>query len=176
MVNSVQTKAVTEPAAEESSPKPFYINLWGLPGILALVVLILDQLTKFAVCRICPQPGAAEFVVIPGVFKLVHWRNLGAAWGLFNEHTWMLAVLSGVAAVALAAGFRVLTEGKTRFAIPFGILLGGIIGNFIDRAFFAEGVIDFIRVGWWPAFNVADSAICVSVFWIIIANLLPAKK
>lgn len=164
-------------AGEETPRRSGWLtSLAGLPGILALAVLLLDQLTKFLVCRICPNPGAAEYVVIPGFFKLVHWRNTGAAWGIFAEHTWLLTAVSLLAAAAVVIFFKTITEGKPRFALPFGVLLGGIVGNLIDRAFFSAGVVDFLAFGWWPAFNIADSAICCSVIWIVVTGLFFSGK
>ena len=151
-------------------------SLLGLPGILALTVLALDQASKLLVCAIWPQPGSGQLVLIPGFLRIVHWRNPGAAWGIFSDHTWMLAALSLAAAAAIAIFFRTITEGKAILAIPFGVLLGGIIGNFIDRAFYAGGVIDFIRFEFWPAFNVADSANCCSIAFLVAASILSGRK
>lgn len=151
-------------------------SLLGLPGILALAVLALDQASKLLVCAIWPQPGSGQLVLIPGFLRIVHWRNPGAAWGIFSDHTWMLAALSLAAAAAIVIFFRTITEGKAILAIPFGVLLGGIIGNFIDRAFYAGGVIDFIRFEFWPAFNVADSAICCSIAFLVVASILSGRK
>ena len=53
-------------------------------------------------------------------------------------------------------------------AMTYGVLLGGIVGNLIDRAFFPEGVVDFLAFRWWPAFNIADSAITCSVIFLIV--------
>lgn len=168
MKNAVNSMPTTE--------RRFFTSLRGLPGILALAVFGLDHLTKWLVRLAWPTPGEGEFVIIPGFFKLVHWRNLGAAWGIFNEHTWLLAVMSLLAALMLIIFFRRFTEGKKLYALPAGILLGGIVGNLIDRAFFTEGVVDFLAFRWWPAFNVADSAICCSVIFIIICNLITGWK
>jgi signal peptidase II len=143
-------------------------SLLGWPGVAALAVLALDQLTKFMVYTIWPIPGENELVVIPGFFSLVHWRNLGAAWGIFARHTWLLAVVSLVAAVLLMLFFRRLSDGKPVLAMTYGVLLGGIVGNLIDRAFFPEGVVDFLAFRWWPAFNIADSAITCSVIFLIV--------
>ena len=143
----------------------------GWPGIAALAVLLLDQLTKLLVYTIWPVPGENELVVIPGFFSLVHWRNRGAAWGLFARHTWLLAAVSLVAALAVAAFFKRLSEGKPSLALAYGVLLGGIVGNLVDRACFAEGVVDFLAFRWWPAFNVADSAITCSVLFLMVHAL-----
>ena len=157
-------------------PKVLATNaLFGWPGVAALAVLLLDQLTKFVVYTVWPTPFENELVVIPGFFSLVHWRNLGAAWGLFARHTWLLAVISLVAALAVACFFRRLSEGKTPLAMAYGVLLGGIVGNLIDRAFFPQGVVDFLAFRWWPAFNVADSAITCSVIFLVVYALFLDK-
>lgn len=150
--------------------------LLGWPGILALFVLLLDQLSKLLIYRLWPEPGSGDFWIIPGFFRIVHWRNLGAAWGLFANHTWLLALVSLTALVALVIAFNFLSEGKPCIAMPLGMLLGGIAGNMVDRFFYKDGVIDFIRFEFWPAFNIADSAICCSVFLLIVVNLLLTKK
>lgn len=142
--------------------------LAGWPGVVALAVLALDQLTKFLIYTVWPEPGANELVVIPGFFSLVHWRNPGAAWGIFARHTWLLAIISLVAALAIMVFFKRLSEGKPVLAMAYGVLLGGIVGNLIDRAFFVEGVVDFLAFRWWPAFNVADSAITCSVVFLVV--------
>ena len=150
-------------------------SLLGWPGVAALAVLALDQLTKFMVYTIWPIPGENELVVIPGFFSLVHWRNLGAAWGIFARHTWLLAVVSLAAALGVALFFKRLSEGKPVLAMAYGILLGGIVGNLVDRTFFAEGVVDFLAFRWWPAFNVADSAITCSVVFLMAHSLFFAR-
>ena len=151
-------------------------SLCGWPGILAVAVLALDQFSKWLVCRVWPQPGSGEVIVVPGFFRLVHWRNLGAAWGIFAEHTWLLALGSALALAVLVVFFNFFTEGKARLALPFGVLIGGIAGNLVDRAFFKEGVVDFIRFDFWPAFNVADSAICCSVIFLVISELCCGRR
>ena len=143
-------------------------SLVGWPGIGALAVLFLDQLTKWLVVKAWPIPNRDSLVVIPGFFSLVHWRNRGAAWGILDNHTWLLAAVSLLAALALVFFFRKLTEGKTAYCLAYGFLLGGILGNFIDRAFFTEGVVDFLAFRWWPAFNVADSAITCSIVFLVV--------
>ncbi len=165
-------------AAESKSAgvRGFWARLCGGPGLLALSVVLLDQLTKWLTVWKWPRPfGEGDEVwVIPGFFRLVHWRNLGAAWSILEGRMGLLTVISAVAAVLLAVFFHRLTEGKARYAIPCGCLLGGVVGNLIDRAFYREGVIDFLRFEFgsygFPAFNVADSAItCSVIFWVVCA-------
>ncbi len=148
--------------------------------LIAAVVLALDQLTKWAVLKYLPVLYD-EKVVVLGFFKLVHWVNSGASWSLFPGNNFLLA---GVAAVALVVLFltRHHFDSGTRLGlVAFGLIFGGIIGTLNDRLLPARHhVVDFIRfylnqrgggeIGF-PAFNIADSAICIGVGLIFIINL-----
>jgi signal peptidase II len=138
-------------------------------ALIAVLVVALDQFTKQMVLRFL-GPEQAK-VVIEGFFKLVHWWNTGAAWSLFRGNNDLLA---GVAVVALLVLFlsRHHFDSRTLLSqVAFGLIFGGIVGNLIDRLW-AGHVIDFIyfyvrprggsEIGF-PAFNVADSAICTGV-------------
>ena len=138
-------------------------------ALIALLVIALDQLTKQVVLRLLGY--AQEKVVIEGFFKFVHWGNTGAAWSLFRGNNELLA---GVAIVALLILFlsRHQFDSRTLLSqVAFGMIFGGIVGNLIDRLW-AGHVIDFLyfyvqqssgtEIGF-PAFNVADSAICTGV-------------
>jgi signal peptidase II len=140
-------------------------------ALVAFSILLLDQLTKSAVLRYLGY--AQEKVVIEGFFKFVHWGNTGAAWSLFSGNNEMLAIISLVALLALFL-FRRHFEAHRRLGqIALGLMFGGIMGNLVDRLHTGRRhVIDFIyfyvekRGGGeagFPAFNVADSAICVGV-------------
>jgi signal peptidase II len=138
-------------------------------ALIAVVVIALDQVTKQIVLRLLGY--AQEKVIIEGFFKFVHWGNTGAAWSLFRGNNELLA---GVALVALLVLFlsRHHFDSRTLLSqIAFGLIFGGIVGNLIDRLLVGH-VIDFIyfyiqqRNGTemgFPAFNVADSAICTGV-------------
>lgn len=139
-------------------------------ALIAMVVVALDQLTKQLVLRFLPQIGQ-ERVVIDGFFRFVHWGNTGAAWSLFRGNNEFLA---GVAVLALLILFlsRHHFDSRTLLSqIAFGLIFGGIVGNLVDRLR-VRHVIDFIyfylqpgggtEIGF-PAFNVADSAICTGV-------------
>lgn len=138
-------------------------------ALIALLVVALDQLTKQVVLQFLGY--AQEKVVIDGFFRFVHWGNTGAAWSLFRGNN---EVLAGVALVALVVLFlsRHHFDSRTLLSqVAFGMIFGGIVGNLIDRLW-AGHVIDFIyfyldrrggsEIGF-PAFNVADSAICTGV-------------
>lgn len=146
---------------------------WVLPAILAVLVFALDQLTKILILHFWPETNRIYFTVIPGFFSLVHCQNQGAAWGIFAGHTWMLGCISAIAALAIIFCWRRLTAGRRFLEICYGILWGGIAGNMYDR-FLRPGVIDFLHFYYrqwsWPAFNIADSAICCSIILIVIYN------
>jgi signal peptidase II len=140
-------------------------------ALIAFSVFALDQLTKEAVLKYLGY--AQERIIINGFFKLVHWHNTGAAWSLFYGKNPMLAIISLMALLGLFL-WRHHFDTKTILGqISLGLIFGGILGNLFDRLHpDRQHVIDFIRfyverrsgseVGF-PAFNVADSAICVGV-------------
>lgn len=138
---------------------------------VALSILALDQLTKFLVMRYLGL--RQEIVVIDGFFRLVHWGNTGAAWSVFKDHNGLLAIVSAVALVVLFATRHHFGAGTRLGQVALGLLFGGIMGNLTDRLLQSrQHVIDFLyfyvnqrgggEIGF-PAFNVADSAICIGV-------------
>ncbi|HEV8542682.1 MAG TPA: signal peptidase II [Verrucomicrobiae bacterium] len=139
-------------------------------GILAAVIVLCDQLTKRLVLHTLSY-GRDERVVVDGFFKFVHWGNTGAAWSMFHGNNELLAIVSLVALLVLFI-YRDHFDTRTRLGqISLGLIFGGIIGNLIDRLF-RKHVIDFLyfylqqrdgREIGFPAFNVADTAICTGV-------------
>ena len=145
-------------------------------GAVALVIVALDQLTKWIVLKYLGY--AQERVVIDGFFKFVHWGNTGAAWSMFHGNNELLAIISLVALVLLFLNRRHFEAHTFMGQIALGLMFGGITGNLIDRLW-RDHVIDFIyfyvyrRGGGesgFPAFNVADSAICVGVGLLFIMS------
>ena len=143
----------------------------------ALAVLLLDQITKMGV--------ASRFAlhetlpIISGFFNLVHVRNRGMAFGIMNRPgaDWGFTLLLGatLAAVALLLFWFYSLKSKDRgLRLPLALILGGAVGNLIDRIRTGE-VIDFLdfHIGpyHWPAFNVADSAITVGTLWLAVKIL-----
>jgi signal peptidase II len=145
-------------------------------ALVAAAVFILDQLTKLAVLRFLGQ--SQEIIIINGFFKLVHWANTGAAWSLFHNKNNQLAVISLLAVIALFIWRHHFDTRRLLGQISLGLLFGGILGNLIDRVRIGH-VVDFLRfylyrrggeeIGF-PAFNVADSAICVGVGLLFILS------
>lgn len=144
---------------------------------LAAAVFAFDQLTKLVVLHHLP-PGT-EKVIVSGFFKFVHWGNTGAAWSLFRGNNELLAVIALVALLVLFLTRHHFEAHTVAGQWAFGLIFGGIAGNLLDRLLPSrQQVIDFIRfyleprgggeIGF-PAFNVADSGICIGValvFWI----------
>ena len=162
---------------KSKTPLTAGISLWGWPLGIVLGCYALDQLTKWIVIRSIAYGEA--IAVIPGFFSLVHLRNTGAAWSILSGYTWLLALISVTALVAIAALFRRWNGGSRLMAAMVALLLGGIAGNMTDRLFRGNVVdfLDFSLCGYhWPAFNVADSAICVSIAVLIFVSWRQEKQ
>jgi signal peptidase II len=141
--------------------------------------LPLDQLTKILV--VLKLPLGSQVPLIPGFLNLVHVRNKGAAFGLMSgwstEFVWLFFVaVIGLVLVVLGCLLWRLPDDQWPAALGYSLILTGALGNLIDRVRLGE-VVDFIDVYWgryhWPAFNVADSLVCVGaavMVWVIIRD------
>ncbi len=142
--------------------------------VLIAVVVALDQLTKWLVVR---SIGLHDYVpLVDGLLSLSHVRNRGAAFGILSDwdlpyQSAVLATLSLAALSAIAVYFWRLPSGARLPRLALGLVLGGAVGNLIDRARLGY-VVDFVHVYWrqhqWPDFNVADSAITIGVTLLVI--------
>ena len=145
-------------------------------AVIALAVVLLDQSTKLLVLRLLGP--TQERVVIDGFFRIVHWVNTGAAWSLFRDQNDLLAIVSLLALLGLFLWRRHFYIHSALGQISLGLIFGGITGNLLDRLIYRH-VIDFLRfylirrsgeeLGF-PAFNMADSAICVGVGLLILLS------
>lgn len=146
---------------------------------LALCVVIVDQITKWIVLRNL-IPGE-ERTVIPGFFNLTHRVNTGAAWSMFTGNNAVLATVALVALVVLYLTRHHFSAHRIMGQFAFGLIFGGIIGNLTDRLLPGRhAVVDFLHfymarrgtndIYDFPAFNVADSAICTGVALIFLIN------
>ncbi|HEY40539.1 MAG TPA: signal peptidase II [Dehalococcoidia bacterium] len=132
-------------------------------GISFLLVVIADQLTKLWV----RSYEEGEVIYQLGFFQFTHVQNTGASFGIFKGHSFTLMIVDIVGVILLLAmAFYVYRRlpylVNLLNIIAFSLILGGTVGNLIDRLRL-EHVTDFIDVGFWPVFNVADSAITVGV-------------
>jgi len=136
---------------------------------IALLVAALDQFTKLIVQRFLSE--GQEKILVDGFFRFVCWHNTGAAWSFLRGRNGWLAVVAVIAVVVLFASKHHFYAHTALGQAAFGLIFGGIFGNLIDRVRVGY-VVDFIRfyldqrggseIGF-PAFNVADSAICTGV-------------
>ena len=148
-------------------------------AVVALAVLALDQLTKAIVLQFLGK--GQERVVIDGFFKFVHWGNTGAAWSIFRGNNELLAIVALLALLVLFLSRHHFDSRTLMVQVAFGFIFGGIVGNLVDRLLPSRHeVIDFLyfylqqrggnEVGF-PAFNVADSAICTGVGLVFLLTL-----
>ncbi|XPV74790.1 MAG: signal peptidase II [Desulfovibrio sp.] len=149
---------------------------YKLALILASAIVGLDQLTKAIITD--GMPLWASRPVIPDFFNIVHVLNRGAAFGFLNRSDidWQRYLFLGITVLALLVIFSLLKQAQEKeriLPIGLGLIAGGAIGNFIDRIS-TGAVVDFLDfyVGTyhWPAFNVADIAICVGAGFVALAT------
>jgi len=142
---------------------------------LSALVLVLDQASKLAVDA---TMQLYESIPLLPYFNLTYARNTGAAFSLLAQaggwQRWLFAGLAlGISSVIMV-WLKRLQRHETLMAVSLSLILGGAIGNLIDRVAYGY-VIDFLHVyyqNWhWPAFNVADSAICIGVGLMLLENL-----
>jgi signal peptidase II len=143
---------------------------------ISLSVYVFDLLTKILVRKHLPL--GAEIKILP-VFSLVHVQNTGIAFGLFQDNN-VLFLIAGLA-VAIGMGvlaWRLLATDRAG-ALAIAVVLGGALGNLTDRVWHGR-VTDFLDFYWrahhWPAFNVADSAICVGAAFLVLGELMKGKN
>lgn len=148
-----------------------------LPLLLGIAITLIDQLTKLLVTQ---RFYLYESVpVLPGLFNLRYIQNTGAAWGMFaGGHGW-LSALSVVVLAALVVFRRAFFAEGLADRVAFGLIIGGIVGNFIDRVRL-NYVVDFFDFHFgkhhFPAFNVADAAICCGVALYVFSQFLVARR
>lgn len=141
-----------------------------IPAVIAAVVIILDQLSKAWILSIWPQPYTGEIPIIQDWLELTYIQNTGVAFGLFSGVPQLFTFTSLlIVAVAIHFYLKHVPEDHGWLALSLGLIVGGAIGNVIDRVRFGY-VVDFIKTfdGRFPIFNIADSSIVVGVFVMAI--------
>jgi len=134
----------------------------------AVFILILDQVTKHIIIEKLPRGSSIE--VINGFFYITNVKNTGTAFGLFQGSIRILTIIS-IVAIALIIILKIILKLNYAFYnVSLGFILGGALGNLIDRCFVGE-VTDFINFTFWPVFNIADSFIIIGFCLIIILIL-----
>jgi signal peptidase II len=156
---------------------PAYMNKWF--GISALII-VLDQVTKYAASHMLIMH---EPVAILPFFNFTLMHNTGAAFSFLADQggwqRWFFAVLALGVSIVLAVWLTRLKAHESWLALALSLVLGGAIGNLIDRVYYGY-VIDFIDVYYntshWPAFNIADSAICIGAVMLVIDTFRSKEK
>jgi signal peptidase II len=141
--------------------------------LAAILSLIADQVSKIFIRG---RLGEGEQLdLLPGVIHLEHVRNFGAAWGVMSGQKWLLIGFTGLVIVMIVFSAREVVRRGKLAAAGFGLILGGAVGNLIDRILYGH-VTDFFDLDTpvhalrtFPVFNVADSALTVGVILLMIS-------
>ena len=147
-------------------------------GWIAAGTLALDQAGKLA--AVAWLEGERPLILIPNLLNLAFATNTGAAFSILSGRTLLLTMISLIVIVGIAIWAVRLAPEERGLRLELGLILGGAIGNQIDRLRLGH-VIDFIDAHWfwkahWPTFNIADSAICVGMALLALAMFRPASK
>ncbi|MDH6279680.1 signal peptidase II [Rhodococcus sp. LBL1] len=173
---AVKGEPISEPAASEPDETAGSVSSGPRRMVLlvavAVVVLGLDLLTKVLAVAFIDPKNPVEIIGDTVTLTLI--RNPGAAFSMATGMTWLLTL------VAVGVVIGVIKIGRTLsspwWALGLGLVLGGALGNLIDRIFRSPGplqghVVDFVSVGWWPVFNVADSSIVCGAILLVALTL-----
>jgi lipoprotein signal peptidase len=144
------------------------------------IVVILDQLTKAIIIHYIPENSVTFAGREEEFFFFTHQRNPGLVGGMFGDIPWVAYTAPLLATLVLVYLYRHLDPGSKWQTLAYGLIAGGALGNLIDRFFREGGVVDFLQFNFYfipfdfpwkryPAFNVADAAICVGVFLLLLS-------
>lgn len=146
---------------------------------IAIVAVILDQWTKWLVVK--NMELRERISVLDPWFGILSHRNRGAAWGMLEGQMWLFTIVTIAVIIAIIYFNHTEAKGKPLYHISLMLLLGGAVGNFIDRIFRGE-VVDFVDVFipvinyHFPIFNIADAALSIAVVMLFITIILEEKK
>ncbi|MGF9942396.1 signal peptidase II [Priestia megaterium] len=144
--------------------------------LIALAVILIDQVTKWMIVK--EMYYGQSITVIENFLYITSHRNKGAAWGILQGQMWFFYLITVVVVVGLIIYIQKLKKQDKWFGIALALMLGGAIGNFIDRVVRKE-VVDFVNTYIFtydfPIFNVADSALVVGVIIMFIMTLFEGK-
>jgi signal peptidase II len=137
---------------------------------IVFAVVLLDQFTKFFFDRLVSR----EIILIPDFLSFSKVYNSGAGWGLMHGQRWLLVWVSVVVIGGILYCYHDLTK-KRLSLVGTALVLGGALGNLIDRVFFGF-VFDFIGFSFWPSFNLADSCISIGAVLLLVSHWKKKKK
>jgi signal peptidase II len=145
-----------------------YALLWGVAGF----IILIDQITKALVTSRLSHGRSVE--LIGGAVRLVSAANSGAAFSLFRSGGVAFMLVAAGVALGIAWFYRQLGTAPLATRIALALVVGGAVGNLVDRVRLGY-VVDFIDLGWWPVFNVADSAIVLGAATLALVNFFPRR-
>lgn len=143
--------------------------------ILAVLIILLDQLTKWLVAT---KMGIGESIPVwKGVFSITSHRNEGAAFGILQGQMWLFYAITVIVVIGVVYYLQRYGRRQALLGFALALVLGGAIGNFLDRMF-RGSVVDFFyfRIINYPIFNIADASLVVGVILILIHTLLDGRK
>ena len=156
------------------------MNRWVLFSLISVFGLLADQASKLYVDKVMTLHQSIP--VFDGLFNFTYLRNRGAAFSFLSDASWRLPFFIGVtlvAAVVIIVALKKMRDDQKLAQVSLAMIFSGAIGNLIDRVRLGE-VIDFLDVYWknhhWPAFNVADSLICIGVALVALDMLQEERR
>lgn len=145
--------------------------------LIAVFVIALDQITKGIIVRNMDVRESIE--IIRDFFYITSHRNTGAAWGMLEGQMWLFYIITVIVVAGIIYFMQTQAKGKPLFQMSLAFILGGAIGNFIDRLFRKE-VVDFLDTyifGYdFPIFNIADAALTIGVIMLFIQMISEERK
>jgi signal peptidase II len=156
--------------------KNVFQKYWTI-GLIAIVIILLDQWTKGLVRANIPQGGSwlpESLLWLSPYARIVHWYNTGAAFGMFKDASMILTVLAFLVIGAILFYYPQVSREDWSLRLALSMQLGGAIGNLTDRLTIGH-VTDFISVGTFPVFNVADASISVGAVVLFLGVWLQER-
>lgn len=145
--------------------------------IIAFIVILIDQLTKWLIVK--NMEIGESIKIIENLLYITSHRNRGAAWGILQGQMWFFYLVTVIVVIALVYYMQKEAKGKVLLGVSLAFMLGGAIGNFIDRLFRKE-VVDFIDTYIFtynfPIFNIADSALVIGVGMLMLQMLKEERE
>lgn len=145
--------------------------------LIALLVIALDQLTKWMIVKKMEYGESIE--IIENLLYITSHRNRGAAWGILQGQMWFFYIITIAVIIGLVYYIQKMAKESILLGVALGLMLGGAIGNFIDRVARQE-VVDFVHIYIFsysfPVFNVADAALSIGVGLLVIHMFLEEKN
>ena len=155
-----------------------WLKTYGPMLLIAALVFALDQASKYWIrTHLALRETLIPIPAIGSWFRIVHWKNTGVAFGLFQGNGWILTVVGLAVVIGIIFYSTRVVNGPTYWKVALALELGGALGNLADRINPALGyVVDFIWIGDFPVFNLADSAIVIGAFVMLIGMWIEEKR